>query len=403
MQRGSWAVIAILIASPLVAHFYETPQLLGLLAVLALATPIGSLQIVPTAKLRAEMNFRMLSAIALGQSVLQTALTIAFAALGAGVYAFVLPVPLAYAVAAVVLWRIARPVVRLRNPFRHWRYLIGDSGYIFGQRLLVTIVSQGDYIILGTLYGAAIVGPYFFAFGVATQAIRLTAGSLQLVLMAGLARMPAFSFQQTQAALRATKAIALVGIPLCMLQATVAGPLLRALYGDKWVAAIPLVQLVSVGLAFDVITWPACSLLQSRGQFRFLFYWSLASATLFIALIYIGAYFAQAFGAALVVCLFYAALSPPFGFWIFWSSNVKAEDIVSIYIRPLLVGLISTAAALLAMKMSTGLTPLLQFGFTAIAGMLAMTASARSIMPESWNDILGKLVSVVPTLAITRK
>ena len=395
--------VVILIAAPFVAHIYESPHIIGLLAILALATPIGTLQIVPTAKLRSQMDFKTVSAIALGQSVLQTVLTVAFAAMGAGVYAFVLPVPLVYAVASIVLWRIARPTVRSRDRLRHWRYLIGDSSYIFGQRLLVTIVVQGDYIILGALYGATIVGPYFFAYGIATQAIRLTAGSLQLVLMAGLARMPAFSSQQTQAALRATKAIALCGMPLCMLQAALAGPLLRAFYGEKWAAAIPLVQLLSIGLAFDVIAWPVCSLLESRGQFRFLFFWSSASATIFILSVIIGANFGEAFGAALAVCIFYALCSPPLAFWVFRSSGMRTRDIADIYIRPLLVAFISLGATLGTIWLSAGVSPFLQVAFAAIAGVLAMVAAARSIATEDWNDISAKLVSMFPNLAFIRK
>ena len=132
--------------------------------------------------------------------------------------------PIVYVVSSALLWTIAHPALHLRNPFRHWRYLIGDSSYIFGQRVLLTSTEQGDYVILGTLYGQAILGPYYFAFSIAQQAARLTAGSIQLVLMAGLARFPAFSRQQTHAALRATKALALIGTPLCMLQAAVADP-----------------------------------------------------------------------------------------------------------------------------------------------------------------------------------
>jgi PST family polysaccharide transporter len=403
LATGLLGCISILVASPLVAHNYQTPQLIGLLAVLALATPIGSLQIVPTSKLRSELNFKMLSIITVGQSVLQTVLTIAFAAMGAGAYSWVLPVPIAYAVATAVLWRVSRPEVHWRNPFRHWRYLIGDSGYLFGQRALVTVVSQGDYIILGSLYGAAIVGPYFFAYGIATQAIRLTAGSLQLVLMAGLARMPAYSNQQTQAAFRATKAIALVGVPLCLLQATIAGPLLRALYGDKWLASIPLVQLISVGLAFDVIGWPACSLLQSRGQFRFLLWWSLVTTIIFIGSVLTGAYFGQALGVALVICLFYIVLAPILGTWIFRSAKIGWMEIIELYARPLLIGLITVAVAIIAIKLSTELPPLLQLGVASITSSIAMIFAARALMPETWNDIVVKLVSAFPRFASTSK
>jgi PST family polysaccharide transporter len=304
---------------------------------------------------------------------------------------------------AVALWLKAQPIVHWRDALRYWRYLIGDSSYIFGQRLLVTTVMQGDYIILGSLYGAAIVGPYFFAYGVSTQAIRLTAGSLQLVLMAGLSRMTAYSAKQTLGALRATKAIALCGIPLCLLQAVLAGPLLRAFYGDKWEAAVPLIQLLSIGLAFDVITWPACSLLQSRGQFRLLFFWSLFCTVVFVSAVLIGAYFGQAFGAALAVCLFYSILSPPFGSWVFWKSNVPLREIIEIYVRPLLVGLIALGTSLGIISLLQHVHPLLQVAAAGAASVIVTLIAARLITPDAWKDVAVKLEAIFPRLALTKK
>ncbi len=209
LTTGCLGCIVIVLAAPLAAKFYGTPQLSGLLAILAFATPIGSLMLVPMSKLRYQMRFKAIAAINLFQTLLQTGLTLMFAALGFGVYSFVWPMPFVYLTVSAAFWMIARPEIRLRSPLRHWKYLIGDSSYIFFQRVLLTAVGQGDYIVLGVLYGQAVLGPYFFAFGIAQQAARLTAGSIQSVLMAGLARMPSFSSHQTQAALRATKAIAL--------------------------------------------------------------------------------------------------------------------------------------------------------------------------------------------------
>ena len=290
-----------------------------------------------------------------------------------------------------------------RDAFRYWRYLVGDSSYIFGQRILVTIVLQGDYVILGSLYGAVVVGPYFFAYGVATQAIRLTAGSLQLVLMAGLSRMEAFSVQQTRGALRATKAIALCGIPLCMLQAVLAGPLLRALYHDKWASAIPLVQLLSIGLAFDVVSWPAFSLMQSRGQFRWLFYWSCMTASMFVLLVLVGAYFGRAFGAALAVCVFFTVFAPPLAIWAFWSSNVKVWEIIEMYARPMLVGIISSGVALSTIYLTAQQLPLWQFAFAACTGSLTMLGSARLFAPDLWNDVFAKVTGAFPVLSLIRR
>jgi O-antigen/teichoic acid export membrane protein len=401
LAAGLLGCLAILIAAPFAARLFGSQQLVGLLAVLAVATPIGSMMLVPTAKLRSELRFGAISVINVLQSTLQTLMTLAFAFLNFGVYSFVLPMPFVYAASTAMLWYVARPDVRLRDPFRHWRYLIGDTSYIFAQRVLQTAVSQGDYIVLGALFGAAVVGPYFFAFGIATQAIRLTAGSLQLVLLAGLSRFATHSAQQTQAALKATSALALVGTPLCFIQAAVAGPLLRALYGDKWETAIPLVQLISVGLAFDVASWPVGSLLQSRGKFRFLFYWSATLAPIFLVAITVGALTAGSLGVATAVCLFYAIFSPPLAFWTFRTSGISWSDIAAVFLRPTAVGLLAAAATVVSISLTAlvGLPPLVQCGFGAGLGILTMVVGARAITPVIWHDVAARIQQVIPVAA----
>lgn len=396
--------LIILVAAPIAARFYGVPELRGLLAVLAFATPLGSLILIPTAKLRAEMRFRAIAAVNLVQILLQTLLTLTFAATGFGIYSFVLPVPIVYLVIAAILWIIAEPKIRFTRPLQYWKYLIGDSSYIFGTSLLATLVGQIDYIILGAMYDDVVLGPYFFAFNIATQSIRLTAGSLQLVLMSGLARMSSFSAQQTQAALKATKAISLCGMPLCFIQAVVAGPLLHALYGDKWNAAIPLVQLLSVGMAFDVMSWPAGSLLQSRGQFRFLFFWSSGFVPIFIGSVLLGAFFGKALGVAVAVCAYYTLLSPLLVVCVFRSSGIPGRDVLTLFVRPICVGALSAGATIGVIYLTSlaGAHPAVQCGLSLIIGVAAMTIAARFIMPASFHEILARLMHILAPAKLPR-
>ncbi len=398
LATGALGCATILAVAPLAARFYGDPKLVGLLTVLAFATPLGSLLLVPTAKLRSQLRFKALAVLYFFQATLQTLLTISFAACGFGVYSFVLPMPIVYATNAALLWFVARPSIGSRRLIQYWRYLIGDSGYIFGTSLLQTIVGQGDYIILGGLYGAAMVGPYFFAYVFALQAIRLTAGSLQAVLLAGLSRMPAYSTQQTQAAMRATRAMALFGMPLCLMQAALADPLLRALYGDKWVAAIPLVQLISVGMAFDLASWPAVSLMQSRGQFRLIFFYASICAPIFILAVFIGAWYGEATGVAMALCGYYTLLAPLFAIWVFRTSNVEWRVAIDMLLRPLCVGLLAAGASFGAVHLATmaNLHPAVQFGAGAIAGLVTMVVSASVIMSASIRDIIERFKHVWP-------
>ena len=390
--------IAILIAAPLAARWYETPELVGVLSVLAFSTPLASLLLVPTAKLRSEMRFKAIALVVLFQTVLQTVLTIGFARAGFGVYSFAWPMPFVYLISAAILWVIARPPLSWRKPWRHWKYLIGDSSYIFGTRVLRTATGQADYMMLGALYGSVVVGPYYFAYMLAKQAIRLSTGSLQLVLTAGLSRLPAYSPQQTQGALRATRSLALLGMPMCMLQAALVEPLLRALYGEKWLAAIPLAQLISIGMAFDVPSWAVGSLLESRGQFRFSFYWSCVFGTILIVAILVGAYLGAAWGSALAVCAFFVVCSPILPIWLFREAGIGWSELIAIYLRPLTAALLGSGVAQLIIKLldANGAHSWGQFIAGAFVGLLFTGIGTRILMLDWCRDIISQLAHVLP-------
>jgi PST family polysaccharide transporter len=396
--------IAILIAAPLAARWYETPELVGVLSVLAFSTPLASLLLVPTAKLRSEMRFKAIALVVLFQTVLQTMLTIGFARAGFGVYSFAWPMPFVYLSSAAILWAIVRPPLKWRNPWRHWKYLIGDSSYIFGTRVLRTATGQADYMVLGALYGSIVVGPYYFAYMLAKQAIRLSTGSLQLVLTAGLSRLPAYSPQQTLGALRATRSLALLGMPMCMLQAALVDPLLRALYGEKWLAAIPLAQLISIGMAFDVPSWAVGSLLESRGQFRFAFYWSCFFGTILIVAILVGAYWGAAWGSALAVCVFFVVCSPTLPIWLFREAGIDWRELAAVYLVPFTIAALGSISAVFIIKVlaTTDANPWLQFSSALVVG-LVVTLVGAFVLARDWiGDIMAQIRHVVPRISLPK-
>ena len=99
------------------------------------------------------------------------------------------------------------------------------------------------------------VGAYFFAFRLAIQPVQLLAGNLSNVLFPILAQLRGDPARQGEAALKASRVLSYVVMPYCFLQAAVAKPLLTLVFADKWLAAIPLMQILSIGLAFDAVSW----------------------------------------------------------------------------------------------------------------------------------------------------
>ena len=104
------------------------------------------------------------------------------------------------------------------------------------------------------------------------------AGNLSSALFPALSHMRTDPRAQSEAAFKAAKFMSLVIMPLAFLQAAVIEPAIYVLFRDKWDAAIPLMQILSVALGFDAVAWVAGTLqVAKRGFWKQLVYLSLFS------------------------------------------------------------------------------------------------------------------------------
>jgi len=333
---GGAGFVLVLLAAPWAGAVYHSAELPGLITVLALAVPLGALATVPSVRLRADMRFRFLATYNMAEIVGLQGGAILLATLGAGAYSFAIPVPCLALVKLALFWSKAPSRTWPRLQQRHLGYLASKGSAVLAQRMITEAVGQGDYIILGLLATQSVVGAYFFAFRLAAQPIRMLAGSFQNVLFPALARLRTEPARQGQAALKAAQALGYAIMPLCFLQAALAGPLLHLVFGPKWANAVPLVQILSIGLAFDAISWIAGCLLAARAEFGLGLRYSLVLSPSFFILAYLGARLGAAEGVALAVSAFYALVTPWYSWLVFRRLGVSLRGLASFYATPAL-------------------------------------------------------------------
>jgi PST family polysaccharide transporter len=287
--------------------------------------------------------------VSLGEAVAAIALSIGFAALGLGPYSLVLPAPIAAAARVAALWLIARPRIGSGGR-RRWRLLLPAASASLGTRLLTIVMGQADYVVLGLVVREVEVGIYYFAYRLAIQSLRMIAGSLSAVLFPALVRYRDDPLRQMQAALVASQVLAVVVMPACLLQAALAGPALELFFAAKWQGAEPIIQLLSIGFAFDASSWAAGALLSARGEFGRGFTYMRRAATVFFAAITLGALAHGAIGVATAVAAYYVVVQPLYCFFVFARvGRVGWRDIAAIYAAPALVGAVAVLAPTLAL------------------------------------------------------
>jgi O-antigen/teichoic acid export membrane protein len=133
---------------------------------------------------------------------------------------------------------------------------------------------------------------------------------------------------------------------------------LTLLFGAKWDAARLLIELLSIGLAFDSVSWIAGSLLPARGEFGRHFRYAAILAPTFAGLVVIGAVTGGAVGTAAAVATYYAVVQPLYSYAVFTGSgrvgwcDVAALDTVPAVASAITVG---AAAWLLDLVSASGL------------------------------------------------
>jgi len=168
--------------------------------------------------------------------------------------------------------------------------LMSDSLTLFVANFCNTVTWYGDYIILGVMHDAKSVGIYFFAFNLATQTMQVFTQNLIGVLFPALSKLQDNVVHQTRAFLRAAELLALVGVPLCLLQAALAGPAINMLFNSWWAPMIRVLQLLSIGMAVRLVASPGGALIQAQGRFKTYLATNAINMLVFLGMVYLGSW-----------------------------------------------------------------------------------------------------------------
>jgi O-antigen/teichoic acid export membrane protein len=246
--------IALILASPLIAGLYNEPRLIKIVTVLAFQFPLMAIFVIPYSILSRELNFRPVSIVGIIAEVSSGLFTFIAALSGLGVWALVWGALVRIVVRSIGI-NIASPFLKL--PTFDMRGFSGHAkfgGLISMQRVLWYFYSQADIFIVGKLLGKVPLGYYSVAMHLASLPMQKVGEIIHQVGLPAYSRIQDDKEIFVNYALKATRAISVISMPVFFGISSVAAVLVPAVLGSKWIPAIMPLQLLSLIVPLRILS-----------------------------------------------------------------------------------------------------------------------------------------------------
>lgn len=250
---GLFLTLLLYLTAPWVAAFYKEPDLVYLTRALSLVLAINSLGVVQTAMLTRHVLFKLQAKVSLISALCSGGFGVVLAYRGYGVWSLV-GQQLARAILNVMLlWLFNSWRPSLMFSFRALRCMFVFGSRMLASNLLNQVFINIYYVVIGKVFTAADLGYY-------TRAGRLEElPTLTLTTVVTRVTLPVFSsIQDDDVRLktglrRALGMLMFINVPVMMLLAATALPLVTVLLTEKWLPCVPYLQVLCIqGLLYPL-------------------------------------------------------------------------------------------------------------------------------------------------------
>lgn len=274
--------------APLIATFYNEPILRGVTIVVGLSFVIRSLNVVQSAMLQKQLDFRRLFWLDLVATVIGGATAIALALKGYGVWTLVFDMLVTTAVSVVIMWSSSSWRPSLRFDASALRELFGFSGNLMASNAVTYWSRNFDTLLVGKYFGDVSAGVYNRAYQLMMLPMTQVTSVLTRVMFPALAAIQDDIPRVRAVYLQATRIISLLTFPLMMLLMVLAEPTIIFLYGEKWRASIPLFQILCIAAVAQSVGTTVSWIYSSQGRTDIQFKWILIATPLRITSFIVG-------------------------------------------------------------------------------------------------------------------
>lgn len=268
--------------APLAGEFFRDPRAVPVTRLLALNFPLSALGNIHASLLQRDLSFSKKFIPDVAKSFSKGLLSIGLALLGFGADALIIGQLAGSLVAAVVLWRVLpwRPSLPVDLSFSP--RLLSYGGNIVAVNALGQVLTDSDYLLVGRFLNAALLGVYSVAFRIPDLLIMQFCSILSRVIFPVFTRIKGDAHALENGYLSTLRYVALVTVPLGLGMALTADPLVRVVFTEKWIDAVPVIQAISIYALLLSLSFNAGDVYKAQGRPQVLTIVSLVRAAILL-------------------------------------------------------------------------------------------------------------------------
>jgi len=336
----------LILIAPYVATFYHQPRMTAILRVLALNFAISGFSILQQALFERKLHFRALARVEMTGVLAGGIIGITYASAGGGVWALVAQSITSTTCISLLLWRLSDWRPRMLFCWAELRRVAGFSLNLTGFNVFNYVVRNADYLLIGRFLGAAPLGIYTLAYRIMLYPLQSVTTVIGRVMFPVYSKLQDDDERFRTAYISTAGIIAVITFPLMIGVCVLADPLIHAVFGAKWMGAVPLIRILAPIGMMQSVAATVGAIYQAKGRTDTLFRWGVFTGLLSVSAFLIGLHWGI-IGVATAYAILSALLVLPNFIIPFRFIHLRLRQVGVVLMRPVVASLLMAVGILL--------------------------------------------------------
>jgi len=234
------------LSAPFFADFFEQPRLLGLIRLSSIAFLLLPFNVINSALINRNMQYKPLHILNLGVGVIQIITNLSLAMLGYGFWALAIGAIVAQFSCVIGYSWLTKYFPRLDFSFDEFKPLIRDSSLNFFHSTACEINQRVDIFFINYFTGSNALGLYRVVLSLTEKPVSMIGGLAQQVGLASFSKISEDKSLVGSYVIKSTAVMAMLLFPVFFGIAATAPNFVPMLLGDKWLSAIIPLQIICI-------------------------------------------------------------------------------------------------------------------------------------------------------------